>query len=616
MKFILAILISVLTVSFVFGANANDALKFKGKIGFKNEEDKILSYRFFDNESKVLIIGEKNVEIWDIESLKILHSVKHDIPQFEPRGFISNYVLLGLPRWLDWRPFLLDRNGKWIITSEKVGANKLRSGVIRRLPDLKQIGMIETADVSVEYVSYYPPTNEILTFGTTEMKAAMGSWDIEKFTKKELIYIDQYKWHQAIQNSEKLIVGSGDTKFVYTGMSIKHGNMLTLRDVKTGKIEKEFVAPNAKPNAPFQHTTISNDEKYLISKRDDRIFVWEIDGNGQPKFEVSNQNPKGSFNFKEIVESRFIVAKIDKEVRIFDIYGDSKPILTVVPQNPKEDVEFKGFVNARYAVIKADNKIRIYDTKGGENLKFEITPDDPKDTVEYRGNSKDGRFFAINDDKRAAVYEFTSDSKPLYEIRRTSAKERFYTVRFIEEKNLFAVSRVNNSEKKSPRTEFYELSSGKIAFETPFVVGYDLKFTPDDQYFYDSGVGWFTVWNMKTQKAFSINLETAQPSNYDTNNNMTTYGEEYNTEYVKFSPDYRYILRYGDDITAVFEISTGQEVQKLFDAEKAKFDKNNKLKKSGYGDADWTVNGKYVYALDESGLLGKQRTISFWELTK
>ena len=615
MKKILVILTMIFAVSFVFAANDAEVLEFKGKIGFTNGEDKILDHQFLDNGKKILLIGEKNLQVWDVENAKLLNSVSHQIPQFAPRGFVSTYLLLGIPKFLDWRTFIVDEGGKWMITAEKVGTNELRSAVVRDLKDLKVITVLDLPNVSTEYISFDENKNEILTFGVTEKTGAFARWDTDKFAQKEVFSIKEYKWHQKIRGGEKMLVGSGDTKILWTGANIKQGDTLTIRDVKTGVIEKEFTAANLKPETAFQETTISADEKYLISKRNDRVFVWEIDGNGQPKFEVSSTNPKSDFSFKEILDQKFIVVKVDEQIRIYDIEGNGQPKFAVSPQNPKEDLAFRKLINERFVVIKADNKIRVYDTNGGTKLKFEIASENPKDTMEFGGVNENGKYIAVRDDQKVLVLEVAGNGKPLYEIIRQSEKERFPTIRFLDDKNLLAIARVNRSEKKDPRTEFYDISTGKLSFDAAFWIGYDAKFTPDGRYIYEKGIGAFSIWNMAAKKYYAVPLATYTESNYDYSTMQTTSGETRNSEDAEFSPDYRYILRHGDDVTAIFETETGKQVQIIFDTQKVKYNKQNQIKKSGLGEAGWLNDGKYVYAFDSSRIYGS-KTISFWEVKK
>jgi WD40 repeat protein len=586
----------------------NDVLQFKAKIGFTNGEDKIVEYKFLDGDRKLLIIGERNLQLWDVENAKLLNAVPHQIPQFAPssRGFVGKMLTLGLLEGFNWRPFVVNDDGEWIITVERIGTNTLRSAVVRDLQTLKQIAVMDLPNVSTDYVDYDEDRGEILTYGVMDKNAAFASWNEYKFTLKQIVAVDQYKWHQAIRGDEKMVVGSGGTKALMSGPNIKEGDHLTLRDAKTGKIEKEYTAPNLKPETAFQETTVSPDEDFLISKRNDRIFVWEIDGGGEPRFEISNPNPKGDFSLKQIVDRKFIVVKIDDQLRIYDAAGDGTPMFALAPQNPEEDLSFSSIVNERFVFVKADNKLRVYDTTGGTKLRFEVAPQDPKDTTEWRDVTKDGRFIAIADDRRAAVYDVAGDGKPLYEILKNSEKERFPTVNFMKQRNLLIVARVNRSEKKEPRTEFYEIPTGKLAFEAAFEAAPGVQATPDDKYLYQEEIGEFALWNTAAGKLNRIPLKTE-----------STEETIYNSEYAEFSPDYRFILRYGDDITAVFDTESGERRQVIFDAAKVKYDKRNNIKNSGLSKAGWIRNGKYVYAFEEGKFFsGARRTVNFWEVKK
>ncbi|MDQ3801824.1 MAG: WD40 repeat domain-containing protein [Acidobacteriota bacterium] len=616
MKKLSIILIIICAVNFVFAQNDGEVLQFKSKIGFTAGEDKIVGHQFLENGRKLLIIGEKNLQVWDVENGKLLHSVSHQIPQFASRGFISTYLFMGLPRLLDWRPFVIDEAGRWIITVEKTGANPLRSAVVRDLQNLKQIAVMELPNVSTEYISFDENKNEILTFGVTDKTGAFASWDKDRFTAKEVVTIREYKWHHKIRSDEKMIVGSGDTKVTWSalGLNGKQGDTLTLRDVKTGAIEKEYAAKNLKPETAYQETAVSADEKFLISKRDDRVFVWEIDGDGQPKFEISQPNPKGSFSFKGFFERKYIVAKIDEHLRIYDIAGNGAPRLEVLQQNPKEDLDFVQILSNRFVVVEADSKLRVYDLQGNNTPKLEIVSENPKDTVEFRGATEDGKYIAVRDDRKVSVFDLSGGEKPIYEIVRQSEKERFPTVKFLNDKNLLVVARVNRAEKKEPKTEFYDIQSGKMVFDAAFEAGDDLKFTADGRYLYETELGSFSVWNVAARRFYALGLETYTPS-YDADNPNYLADTPRNTEYVVFSPDYRYILRYDGDVTAVFETETGKLLQAIFNPEKVKYDKQNRVKKSGLGKAGWINNGKYVYAFDSSYIFNS-KTVSFWEVKK
>lgn len=562
MKFAGLILFLFLFSHSFFASNNSEVLKYNAKIGFTNGEDSISAHNFFDGGRKILLIGGKNLQIWDVESAKLLHSVQHQIPQFEHRGFLSKYILLDLPRLLDWRPFIVDPNGKWLITAEEVGESKLRSAVVRDLRDLKQIAVLDLpSGVSTEYLSFDKAKNEINAFGRTNDTGAFAVWGKDDFRLKRSFSVTEYKWHQYIRDNEKLLIGSGESKNFWA-LYVKRGYSLTLRDAKTGAVEKEFTAPNLKPKSSFDETSVSGDEKFLAAESHDRIFVWEIAGGGSPRFEISSPEEKEDVALKGVLGERFLAASIGKKFAVYDLAGDGKP-------------------------------------------RFILASDTPNDSVKLLDKTKDGNFIAVADDNKISVLETEGAGKPLYEIKRDSEKERFTLIKFLEEKNYFLVGRVNRSEKKPERTEIYDIESGRLQFTIPAGFSQNVRFTPDEKLLYDEELGSTRIWNLASKKFLHIPITTYITSSDDMNN-MTS---EYNIEQTSLSPDGKFVLKYGGDIVSVFDLETGKELQKLSDPDHVKYyKKTNNIKKSGLRDAGWSDDGRFIYALGENW-----KTVNFWK---
>ena len=572
MKIFRFIFLPLAAAVFAAQIGAQELLKFKAEIGFAQSEDQIVAHQFLDGGKKLLLVGQKNIQLWDVENAKLIRSAAHQIPQFAPKGFLSDYVLLGLPQLFAWKPYLIAPGGEWIITVEAVGDKKLKSAVVRDLQSAKQIAALDLPNVSTDYVAFDERKNEILTVGQTDKKAAFANWNPQTFELKRTISIDDYKWHRLIKNEEKMLVGSGDTKI---SLNAKQGAHLTLRDVKTGAVEKEFTAANLIPDTAFQDTTLSADEKFLMSKRNDRIFVWAVDGDGTaPRFEISAANPKEDFRFVGVAAGRFIVVAVNK-------------------------------------------KLRVYDFAGGGAPTFEFASGNPKDGARFVGASRDGRFIVVRDDEKLAVVDtvHAGGARPIYEIKRTSEKERFPLVKIFGDEKLLAVGRANRSEKKPERTEFYDIETGKTAFEIPAVLSYDARFTPDEKYILSEDLGGTFVWNLREKRAFTIPLEVYAPSD-DSNAAYQNQQEPSNVESVALSPNGEMILRHGGNLTSVFDMETGREIRTLFDAERVKYDKQNKIKKSGLGEAGWSPDGRYVFAFEQGGFFGKSRTINLWQTAK
>lgn len=599
------------TISFA----GDEVFQLKARVGFTGGEDKIVRYHFIDEGRKLVIIGLRNLQIWDVENAKIVTQVQHQIPQFAPRGFVSTYFLLGLPKVLNWREYVIDPRGRWIITAEKTGQEVDRSAVVRDLASLKTIATIKMRDSSIEYLALDAVTGNLLTYGDKEKTASFGIYETEKFSPVEIISIPDYKWHQKLGDGKKMLVGTGDTKVVWTAINSKQGNSLTLRDVRTGAVEKEYKVEGVKPDSAFVDTIVSADEKHLIAKREGRVIVWEINGDGKPVFEVAKPTPKSEFDIETIHKARFIVLFADHDLHVYDIAKGGKRVLNVVRATPKDDLDFTSIVSDRFAVVRVRAKVHIYDLETGA-LRLEVRSDnDPKDRVEFRDISKDERLFAFADDDRVAVYNIDGDGKPVFEVRRESPKERFWAAKFFDERGLIGIARLNNSEKKPPRTEFYDVRNGKLEFTAPIEIYGNARFTPDNNLLYQVRLGAVDVWNAATGRSYLQPLETYTEETTDPSTGQTTQGDSYNYDDVVFSPDLKFFIKSARKSTIVYETATGRQLQILSqpidDADLKKKKRAGKL-----GTVGWAVDGKLLFAEEPLRLFGEQRTLTLWDLKK
>ncbi len=563
--------IFVLSVFCFINVNA-ETLEFKAKIGFDKDQDAIVSYKFIDNGKKVLIVGQRYLQFWDVENAKLLKSIPHNISSFGNRGFFSS-IFLAISRKTDWNSFFIDPNGSLMISTEKTIDGKTTSAMVWDLDTANQLAILNLPNsMATDDIFVNREKNEIVTRGQGDISSVFAIWDSQTYKMKSSISIDNYYWHKFIRNNEKIVVGSGDTKILWN-TSGKNGLNLTLRDMKTGEIKKEFTADGLLPKTSYLQTLVSKDEKFLLSIRDKRIFVWDIDGNTKPNFEVSAKNPTEKVEFVDLI-GRNLIVSVGKKLVSYDLAGDGTP-------------------------------------------KYELLSEKNNDSVNLMAKTSDGRFIAVSDDTKTSVIETSGNGKPTFEIVRTSDKERLKRVEFMQDENYLIISRVNKSEKKPERTEFYDINTGKLKLEFPSEIGYSPKFLQGQKFLISNGFYETIVWNMSAKTSFTIRLKTYSPPTLTPDEKVSQPGYDDSIKQIEFtsiSPDGKLILKYGGDLVTIFDIETGKEIQTIFNPEKVKFDKTNKVKKSGLDDAGWSEDGKYIYAFGLRGFFGYRETMSFWSV--
>jgi hypothetical protein len=536
---------------------ADSPVTFDKAIGFTKGEDKIASYSFFDSGNKVVIFGEKQLQIWDVRQGKLLNSTKHNIDRFAPSGFLKGIAKMFT---MNWNPVLIDPNGKWMMTLEKEKGSKIRVGVVRSLSDAKETKRIETPNMSVDWASFNDDKTEIETYGKTNDVAVLAAWDVNDLSLKRSITITDYDWHQDLSGL-KMIVGTGGTDSIW--FWDKQGNVLTLRDARTGEIEKSYSAEGFDPKSSYRNTTVSSDERLLFSTRDSRILVWKIAGDGKPLYEVT-ANKENGMSFSQVIGRDHFALMQGKSLQVYAIAGDGKPLYTLSSENPN-------------------------------------------DSMQIAAVTKDGKYIAVADDTSVALFETNGDGDPIFKIAHTNANERFRPIEFVKNDSLLAVGRHNRTDKWPAKTQIYELG-GKLVYDLEFLAEDDLQLSPDEKYIYTEFLGGTYVMNIPDKKRLYIPVEIHTPSNIDYEGN-TTNGTPENVDRTTPNSSFRFILKHRGDVTAVYDSAAGKEVQVLLDPAKVKYDKKNKVKKSALDDAFWAEDESYIYALDD-----KRHVMLFWNV--
>lgn len=136
-------------------------LELSSEVGFLDSSDKIVGHKILSKD-RILIIGKKKIQIWDYRNGKLLNEVPHEIKQFAPKGFVTKYILFSIPVMLDWKPFVVEPDGKWMVTSERVNGSDLRYAVVRDLVTLKTIATLELPGVSAEMIAFDPSSGRRL----------------------------------------------------------------------------------------------------------------------------------------------------------------------------------------------------------------------------------------------------------------------------------------------------------------------------------------------------------------------------------------------------------------------------------------------------------------------
>jgi hypothetical protein len=579
MKHLLTIIFSFVTICSVFGQSSQVIFKEKGKIGLPQSDDKFTYYKFLEGGKKVVLVGGKGVATWDLENLKMLDYFPYNVQEYYPVGKTGMILSFGIAALLKQGSVEIDPNGKWFAAIE--GKKEERKSVLRNLQTGEKI-----AELSLPY-----PIESISNIGDyfvawakKEGEMKIGVWDNKTFTKKTIFAFNDYKWDRILKNSGKLLIGLGKSNFPWlSGIAVRSGN-LALYDLQTGKIEKLFTASNLIENDFFYDFQVTGDEKHLIARRDKRVFVWEVNGDGLPKLEIAPKSLKGKAEISEIVDDRILTVNVDNTFRVIN-FADS----------PNREYELPTFsdpnLNGSMNFVKKGNSI----------------------------------FYTFAAKSEAVLYDLDNNKSINLKANPLVEGERFESSAFIKNEKYWVVSRFKKPE-KTYRTEFYDAKTGKLEFEVPYELGNRTDFTADGNFLYTERIGNFYVWNRRENRYYQIPLKFSSsscPSSDDPSYSPTCSSETSNDEDIKLTPDQKYFIKYRKNQTVIYDIETGKEVQQLFDSEKVKYDKFNKIKDSGIGKLRFMPNGMLTNAdsyytnhdeqLNSLNYCYNCRSFTFWE---
>jgi WD40 repeat protein len=616
----------------VFSQAKREFVKLNSKIGFLKGEDTIKDYKVSEDGSLIFIVGSKTIQLWDVDGGLLLGSSEYIVPKSptDP-GKLAAFLTLGLStiptfnidRMVKSRP-----EGNYFVTFE--GEKEFRKAVARQITSSEKVAVF---DLPVPAQSVAFGKSNLLISGKKDKQTSLGIWDAANFRQKSLLSINHYKWHIFLKDEQKIIIGSGDTKFSWTDFT--QGNKLELRDVEGGKIEKEFTAPNLNPKDYYEQIGFTSDEKRLMARREDRIFVWNVDGDGLPEYVITADDPKSSLDYIKPVEYalfnygdddapdritaptnisatsedeknlKFIITKSDNKLKVFDIYGDGKPLLVVTPSLPKSKANFAGFVNDRFLIAKADEKLQIYDIYGDGKPKHEFGATKEKGKFRLIGITQDGSYFVVKNNEKLYFYEMNGNGQPISEL--PLFDKDIYSMQFLPGDHLIVKNKRNN--KKEPHISYiYNLRTGELDYEIPFQF-FNPTLSRNKEILYEERTGEYFAWYLPTKQFFSVGLETKTKTCDADDKNCTP--RTYNIEHVELSPNERFFIKYGfsDGNIFIYDAEKTDVAQKIFSAARFSMVPELKIKNVGFDTVKFSKDGKYLFTSERGS-----ESISIWDL--
>lgn len=283
------VLVCLLLAAASFAQSGGEYFKFKTKIGFDDESEGRVQDYLFDQNRKLLLVGKKSFQIWDVGSLTLLHSSPHEMKMNSGYG-----VLVISP---DGRKVInldLGPPPVWIRSD-----NKPRAAFVHDLMTGKQIAVLERPQLPIRAAQWSNDGETIVTRSTNwPGNAEISFWSGTNFTYRTSIIEKGYTWQHLARERDAIFVGlvNGRVTSIVSGRT-NQGNVIRIYDTLTGKVLDELVAPDQRKfHVENGKTLISHDENYLVAEeRGKNILVWDLRDKQVPhlpKYEIPVTDPK------------------------------------------------------------------------------------------------------------------------------------------------------------------------------------------------------------------------------------------------------------------------------------------------------------------------------------
>ncbi len=350
---------------------APEILQFKNRIVFNNAKEPIIAQKFFDGESKIVFVGVKTIQFWDVATGEIIESHRHEIPNLDK----VDMALVISPD--GQKAIALDTFSWRVIRKEK----KV-SASVWNLQTGKQIAVLERPRKSVRYAKWSENGKTLVTFARSDKDEEVCFWDGENFQFNGAILLEGLSYWNYLTRDGKTFYAQNEVPV--NGISYITISQINSWNTKKAQIEQKFKVFGENPGIELDG--ISSDEKFLVAKAEEDIVVWEIG------------------------ESNFLKYRIK-------------------PSKVGQRIYFKGFSpDGKSFAVYQEKILSLYDSETG-SLKKSVSTNKSPFTLNVKF-SPDGKFLVLQECGSADVFNLETQQK-LYQLKLV-CKEQFEIVETVE----------------------------------------------------------------------------------------------------------------------------------------------------------------------------------------
>ena len=234
-------------------------LQTRGEMRIEDADDRIITEKLLPAENKLLIVGQKNIRLWDLATAKLLASRPIDVPDVT-----------------EDRPRIISPNGLYMIVFGNYDARDKRNQIKRpasiwNLETGKQIAVFDKTTKPVRYAAWSKNGRTLVTSSDTIDQERIDAdpieisfWDGASFQYLNTVPADNIKWSYLSADGSKFFYSVAKVKTVIIDKFLSDSEgPISVWDIKTGKVAQTIFANANDQKQEMRSISISPDERFL-----------------------------------------------------------------------------------------------------------------------------------------------------------------------------------------------------------------------------------------------------------------------------------------------------------------------------------------------------------------
>jgi WD40 repeat protein len=363
MQILKVFLILLLLTSFNF-AQADleqNALRFKARIGFTAPDDHIFGQKFLEDERKVLLVGKKTIQIWDVADGKLLEEHPHEIQKLNKLDTVIKFSPDGR------RGIVLDSFSFRVFRKQK----KVSAGVYD-LQTGKLITILERPNESIREAMWSENGKTLITYSSdyNDKRTELCFWDGETLALRSAVMLKgDLDTPYLSRNGKRLVTSTEKLNIGIFASGIPERRTIVW-NTETGKVEQSIKLPDGEsPNVWTLLGKISRDEKFFAETERGTLYVWEIGGGDMPKYEIKPTKKDELIGLKGFSDDgKYLIAHQNKA---FEFYQAATGKLEFSMPNLKYGSDIRLLEDGKTLLVDNCENAAVYDLPSRQKL-YEI----------------------------------------------------------------------------------------------------------------------------------------------------------------------------------------------------------------------------------------------------